>query len=78
MEALKDLRSEIDSLDRELIQLFAKRLELVSQVGKVKHQHGVPIYDSIQQYEYDYHLILLILIFYIIKINEELKHHSYC
>lgn len=44
MEALKDLRSEIDSLDRELIQLFAKRLELVSQVGKVKHQHGLPIY----------------------------------
>lgn len=44
MEALKDLRSEIDSLDRELIQLFAKRLELVLQVGKVKHQHGLPIY----------------------------------
>ena len=44
MEALKDLRSEIDSLDRELIQLFAKRLELVSQVGEVKHQHGLPIY----------------------------------
>lgn len=44
MEELKDLRSEIDSLDRELIQLFSKRLELVSQVGKVKHQHGVPIY----------------------------------
>ncbi|OOF80763.1 bifunctional chorismate mutase/prephenate dehydrogenase [Rodentibacter ratti] len=44
MEALKDLRSEIDSLDRELIQLFSKRLELVSQVGKVKHQHGLPIY----------------------------------
>ncbi|OOF88429.1 bifunctional chorismate mutase/prephenate dehydrogenase [Rodentibacter ratti] len=44
METLKDLRSEIDSLDRELIQLFSKRLELVSQVGKVKHQHGLPIY----------------------------------
>ncbi|OOF37459.1 bifunctional chorismate mutase/prephenate dehydrogenase [Rodentibacter heidelbergensis] len=44
MEALNNLRSEIDSLDRELIQLFSKRLELVSQVGKVKHQHGLPIY----------------------------------
>lgn len=44
MEALKDLRSEIDSLDSELIQLFAKRLQLVSQVGKVKHQHGLPVY----------------------------------
>lgn len=44
MEALNDLRAEIDSLDRELIQLFAKRLQLVSQVGKVKHQHGLPVY----------------------------------
>ncbi len=44
MEALNDLRTNIDSLDRELIQLFAKRLELVSQVGKVKHQYGLPIY----------------------------------
>ncbi|BFU59844.1 T-protein [Rodentibacter sp. JRC1] len=44
MEALNDLRTNIDSLDRELIQLFAKRLELVSQVGKVKHQQGLPIY----------------------------------
>ena len=43
-----------------------------------KYLHGVPIYDSIQQYEYEYHLILLILIFYIIKINEELNHRSYC
>ena len=43
-----------------------------------KYLHGVPIFDSIQQYEYEYHLILLILIFYIIKINEELKHRSYC
>lgn len=41
MEALKDLRSEIDSLDRELIQLFAKRLELVSQVGKVDRKSVV-------------------------------------
>lgn len=44
MEALKDLRADIDALDHELIQLFAKRLELVSQIGKIKHQHGLPIY----------------------------------
>ena len=43
-----------------------------------KYLHGVPIYDSIQQYEYEYHLIMLILIFYNIKINEEIKHSSYC
>ena len=44
MDALSHLRQEIDALDRELIQLFAKRLELVSQVGEVKHEKGLPIY----------------------------------
>ena len=33
MDVLNHLRQEIDTLDRELIQLFAKRLELVTQVG---------------------------------------------
>ena len=44
MDALNHLRQEIDALDRELIQIFAKRLELVSQVGEVKHEKGLPIY----------------------------------
>ncbi|PJG82710.1 bifunctional chorismate mutase/prephenate dehydrogenase [Caviibacterium pharyngocola] len=44
MEALKELRTEIDQLDRELLQLFAKRLELVRKVGEVKHRQGLPIY----------------------------------
>jgi len=35
MDALNHLREEIDALDRELIQLFAKRLELVTQIGEV-------------------------------------------
>ena len=38
MDALNHLRQEIDAVDRELIQLFAKRLELVTQVGEVKHE----------------------------------------
>lgn len=44
MDALKELRTEIDTLDRELLQLFAKRLALVKQVGELKHRHGLPIY----------------------------------
>lgn len=44
MDKLKALRAEIDDLDRELLQLFAQRLELVKRVGAVKHQHGLPIY----------------------------------
>lgn len=44
MEPLNDLRAEIDATDRELLQLLAKRLELVAQVGGVKHRHGLPVY----------------------------------
>ncbi|MFZ7107983.1 bifunctional chorismate mutase/prephenate dehydrogenase [Avibacterium avium] len=44
MDALKELRTEIDTLDQELLQLFAKRLALVKKVGEIKHQQGLPIY----------------------------------
>ncbi|EIJ71579.1 bifunctional chorismate mutase/prephenate dehydrogenase [Pasteurella bettyae] len=44
MEALKEIRNEIDALDRELLNIFAKRLALVKKVGEIKHQHGLPIY----------------------------------
>ncbi|WP_386693119.1 MULTISPECIES: bifunctional chorismate mutase/prephenate dehydrogenase [unclassified Lonepinella] len=44
MDVLKEIRNEIDTLDSELIELFAKRLALVKKVGEVKHQQGLPIY----------------------------------
>ncbi|HBO38063.1 MAG TPA: bifunctional chorismate mutase/prephenate dehydrogenase [Pasteurellaceae bacterium] len=44
MEALKDLRDEIDHLDHELLHLFSKRLALVKKVGEIKHKQGLPIY----------------------------------
>lgn len=44
MEALAELREKIDQTDRQLLHLLAQRLELVRQVGEVKHQHGLPIY----------------------------------
>ncbi len=44
MDALKELRAQIDQVYREMLQLFAKRLQLVAKVGEVKHKHGLPIY----------------------------------
>lgn len=44
MDALKEIRNEIDVLDKALIDLFAKRLALVKKVGEIKHEHGLPIY----------------------------------
>lgn len=38
------LRDEIDAIDRELIDLLARRLERVARVGEVKREHGMPVY----------------------------------
>ncbi|AHN72214.1 chorismate mutase, putative [Aggregatibacter actinomycetemcomitans HK1651] len=43
MERLAELREQIDSLDHELLQLLAKRQQVVHKVGEVKQQHGLPI-----------------------------------
>lgn len=44
MQPLQALRDKIDQLDRDLLTLLEKRLQLVSEVGQVKHQHGLPVY----------------------------------
>ncbi|MEM1321482.1 MAG: chorismate mutase [Bacteroidota bacterium] len=40
---LEALRVDIDSLDQEVIQLLAKRMEVVQEIGKYKRQNGVTI-----------------------------------
>ncbi|EMC24552.1 hypothetical protein [Streptococcus mutans] len=37
-----------------------------------KYQHGSPAYESEEQYKFDYSIALLVLVMYIVKINEEL------
>ncbi|ABE56028.1 prephenate dehydrogenase / chorismate mutase [Shewanella denitrificans OS217] len=41
---LEHLRDLIDGVDQQLLLLLRKRLDLVAQVGVVKHGAGVPIY----------------------------------
>lgn len=41
---LTALREQIDTVDKALLDLLAKRLELVAEVGEVKSRHGLPIY----------------------------------
>ncbi|SHI27494.1 bifunctional chorismate mutase/prephenate dehydrogenase [Ferrimonas marina] len=42
--ALDALRDKIDVVDKELLQLLRRRLDLVAEVGAIKHKEGVPIY----------------------------------
>ncbi|EAX3725575.1 bifunctional chorismate mutase/prephenate dehydrogenase [Salmonella enterica] len=41
---LTALRDQIDDVDKALLNLLAKRLELVAEVGEVKSRFGLPIY----------------------------------
>ena len=41
---LTALRDQIDEVDKALLSLLAKRLELVAEVGEVQSQYGLPIY----------------------------------
>lgn len=44
-QELLDLRDRIDDVDSRLIGLIRERLDLVAQVGKVKGEHALPVYD---------------------------------
>ncbi|EKT59438.1 bifunctional chorismate mutase/prephenate dehydrogenase [Providencia sneebia] len=41
---LSHIRKQIDEVDKSLLDLLAKRLQLVAEVGEIKSQHGLPIY----------------------------------
>lgn len=41
---LTALRDQIDEVDKALLDLLARRLHLVAEVGEVKSRHGLPIY----------------------------------
>jgi chorismate mutase/prephenate dehydrogenase len=42
---LNALREQIDEVDQQIVELLSRRLALVEQVGEIKSQHGLPIYD---------------------------------
>ncbi len=43
---LGDCRKEIDSIDRELVELFTKRMNVAKEVAAYKKETGMAVYDS--------------------------------
>ena len=48
---LTELRSEIDTLDSQLLKLILKRTELVNQVADYKSQNRIPIFAPEREHE---------------------------
>lgn len=49
MEELKELRQEIDAIDRKLVELFCRRMEVTRRVGQYKAARGLPVLDQARE-----------------------------
>ena len=43
MKTLQELRVEIDDIDEQMTSLFVKRMEAVTEIGKIKKSQGLPV-----------------------------------
>ncbi|MFH1853272.1 MAG: chorismate mutase [Candidatus Neomarinimicrobiota bacterium] len=50
-DRLQVLRDEINVLDAELIQRLTRRLEVARQIGQMKAELNLPIYDPAREQE---------------------------
>ena len=49
MNELEAARTEIDAADREMAQLFCRRMRAVAQVAAYKKEHGLPVLDAARE-----------------------------
>jgi len=46
MKNIKDLRKEIDEIDKSIVTLLAKRMEAVKKIGQLKKKNNIPVFDE--------------------------------
>ncbi|HMA93987.1 MAG TPA: chorismate mutase [Polyangiaceae bacterium] len=46
---LERLRSEIDDIDTKILDLVARRIAAVIEIGKYKRVRGLPVYDATRE-----------------------------
>lgn len=45
LKALADCRDRIDKLDRKILDLLNARTRIVEEIGRIKHELDLPIYE---------------------------------
>ena len=48
---MKQLRRQIDGIDKEVIKLLGRRMKLVLKLGKLKKKEGAPVQDKKRETE---------------------------
>ncbi|WP_097027664.1 chorismate mutase [Clostridium peptidivorans] len=51
MDILQNLRNEIDEIDKQLVELFEKRMETVLKVAQYKKENNIPILNKSREDE---------------------------
>ena len=46
MDELQNLRRDIDAIDREMVELFRRRMDVTRKVGEYKRERGIPVLDQ--------------------------------
>ena len=48
---LEKQRAEIDAIDREIVALFERRMQVVVEVAQIKKENGIAILDANREKE---------------------------
>ena len=48
---LEKQRTEIDAIDREVVSLFERRMQVVMEVARIKKENGMDIFDASREKE---------------------------
>src|SRR5699024_10194700 len=51
MESHEKLRTRIDDIDRELVELFEARMHVSSEIAEYKQRNDIPIFDEAREEE---------------------------
>ena len=51
MDELKQLRKQVDSVDKQLLQLLSQRVQVCRSIGSIKKRQGLPVQDSRREQE---------------------------
>ena len=49
MDKLDKLRVAISDTDKQIAELFEKRMDVVAQIAHYKNEHDMPIYDRLRE-----------------------------
>ncbi len=47
---LQEYRTKIDGIDREIVRLFAERMQTASEIAAYKKEHNLPVYDGAREH----------------------------